>query len=130
MTRDYLQDALKPVLSFVESNKHDGDLVYVYHYIEQPYSYYAPIYHLEGLPVFVGQDNSRNAKKYQEELSSLPRGERIWFIFSFVHEARVRKGEKQDERDYILNYLKENGTLLDEFYSKNASSSVHLFVLE
>ncbi|HLO16934.1 MAG TPA: glycosyltransferase family 39 protein [Anaerolineales bacterium] len=128
-THSYLQDDLKPVLSFVEDNKQDDDLVYLYHYIEQPYTYYAPAYHLENLPIVVGQDNSQNAKKYQEELSALPRGQRIWFVFSFVHETRVRKGDKQDERDYILNYLTENGTLLKEFYSANDASSAHLFIL-
>jgi hypothetical protein len=130
IARDYLQDDLKPALAFVEANNQEGDLIYVYHHIEQPYDYYAPAYHLEGLPVVIGQNNSADAKKYQEELSSLPRGQRIWFLFSFVHEARVRKGVKRDERVYILNYLRDNGTLLNEFYARNQASSVHLFVLK
>jgi hypothetical protein len=73
---------------------------------------------------------SGDATKYQEELSSLPRGQRIWFLFSFVHETRVRKGVKRDERKYMLNYLQDNGTLLEEFYSRNNASSAHLFVLK
>jgi hypothetical protein len=101
----------------MQGNKRDGDFVYVYHLIQQPYAYYAPLYDLEELSARMGQNNSRNARKYEEELSSLPRGERIWFVFSFVIEARIRKGEKQDERIYILDYLNENGTRLDEFYS-------------
>ncbi len=129
-THDYLQDDLKPVLSFVKDNKQGGDIIYLYHLIEQPYTYYAPSYDLEDLPVVVGQDNSRSAKKYQEELASLPRGQRIWFLFSFVHSTRIRKGESQDEREYILNDLRENGTLLDEFYSANNVSSAHLFILK
>jgi hypothetical protein len=129
-TRDYLQDDLKPVLSFVGTRKQDDDLVYVYHYIEQPYDFYAATYHLDGLPFVVGQNNSGDATKYQEELSSLPRGQRIWFLFSFVHETRVRKGVKRDERKYMLNYLQDNGTLLEEFYSRNNASSAHLFVLK
>jgi len=129
-THDYLQDDLKPALSFVEGNKQDDDLIYLYHYIEQQYAYYAPAYDLENVPVVIGLNNSTDAKKYQEELSSLPRGQRIWFVFSFVHEARVRKGVKRDEREYILKYLNENGLLLDEFYSRNNTSSAHLFILE
>jgi hypothetical protein len=130
VAHDYLQDDLKPVLSFMQANKQAGDLVYVYHYIEQPYAYYAPHYGLEALPVVVGQNNSADAKQYEQELSALPRGERIWFLFSFVHEARRRKGVKRDERLYILNYLRDHGTLLDEFYSRNNASSVHLYVLK
>jgi len=129
-THNYLQDDLKPVLSFMEDNKQDGDLIYLYHYIEQPYAYYAPLYDLENLPAVIGQNNSMDAKKYQEELSSLPRGQRIWFLFSFVHEARVRKGVKRDEREYILKYLTENGTLLNEFSARNNTSSAHLFILK
>jgi hypothetical protein len=88
------------------------------------------LYHLENLSFVVGQNNSTDGKKYQEELAALPRGQRIWFVFSFVHEARIRKGVKRDEREYILKYLMENGTLLDEAYSRNNVSSVHLFVLK
>lgn len=129
-TRNYLQDDLKPVLSFVQENKQAGDVIYLYHFIEQPYLYYAPRYGLEDLLTVTGQDNSRSARKYDTELSSLPRGQRIWFLFSFVHQGRIRKGESQDEREYILNYLKENGTLLREVYSANNASSVHLFILK
>lgn len=126
----YLQDDLKPILAFVDNHKQDSDLVYVYHHIVQSYTYYAPRYDLEGLPVVVGQNNSGEAKKYLEELSSLPRGQRIWFVFSFVHETRVRKGKKQDERKYILDYLHENGILVEEYYSTNDVSSAHLFILK
>ena len=127
---DYLRDDLKPALSFMEANKQDDDLVYLYHHAVQPYTYYAPAYHIEGLPVVTGQNNSADARKYREELSFLPRGQRIWVLFSFVQNARVRKGVRRDERVYILNYLRDHGTLLDEFYARNNASSVHLFVLK
>lgn len=129
-TRSYLQEDLKPVFSFIEKNKQEGDLVYLYHLVGPQYLYYAPAYHLENLPHIMGQDNTGNAKNYQTELSALPRRQRIWFVFSFVVQTKVRKGEKRDEREYILDYLKENGTLLDEFYSTNNVSSAHLFVLK
>jgi hypothetical protein len=128
--QSFLQDDLKPVLSYMEKNRQDGDLVYLYHYVQQPYTYYAPSYHLENLPTVIGQDNSRNARKYDQELSSLPREQRIWFVFSFVHEARIRKGEKQDEREYFLNFLKGNAVLVDEFFATNKTSSAHLFILK
>jgi hypothetical protein len=130
ITHSYLQDDLKPVLAFVEENKQADDLIYLYHYVEPQYAYYAPRYHLERSSFVVGQNNSADGKKYQEELAALPRGQRIWFVFSFVHEARIRKGVKRDEREYILKYLQENGRLLEEDYSRNNVSSVHLFILE
>lgn len=129
ITHSYLQDDLKPVLSFVEENQEADDLIYLYHYAEPQYAYYAPFYDLESLSFVVGQNNSTDGKKYLEELAALPRGQRIWFVFSFVHEARIRKGVKRDEREYILKYLMENGILLDESYSRNNVSSAHLFVL-
>jgi hypothetical protein len=130
ITRDYLREDLKSVFSFMEKNKQDGDLVYLYHFVGPEFLYYAPAYHLDKLSTVMGQNNTSNAKKYQAELSALPRGQRIWFVFSFVVQTKVRKGERQDEREYILNYLKENGILLDEFYSTNDVSSAHLFVLK
>jgi len=129
-TRSYLSEDLKSVFSYLKENHQDGDLVYLYHFVGPEYEYYAPTYNLEKLSYVTGQNNSGNAKKYQTELSSLPRGQRIWFIFSFVIEAKVRKGERRDERKYMLNYLKENGTLLEEFYSVNNLSSAHLFILK
>lgn len=129
-THSYLQEDLKPVFSFLENNKQDDDLVYLYHGVEPRYIYYAPLYDLENLSYITGQNNIGNAKNYHVELASLPRGRRIWFIFSYVTEARVRKGEKRNERAYILNYLKDNGTLVSELYSRNNASSVHLFILK
>jgi hypothetical protein len=105
-------------------------MAYLYHYVNGQFQYYAPQYDLEDMTTVSGQDYSRNAKKYKDELSSLPRGQRIWFIFSFVGETRVNKNDKQSERDYILNYLKEHANLLDEFYSTNDASSAHLFLLK
>lgn len=130
LTRSYLQDDIKPVLSFISDNQQNDDLIYLHHSTAQQFDYYAPSYGLESLNAIEGPDYSRNAKKYVRELSSLPQGQRIWFLFSFIGEARINKREKQDEREYILNYLMENGTLLDEYYSTNDASSAHLFILK
>lgn len=129
-TRSYLKEDLKPVFAFMEANHQSDDIVYLYHFVGPEYIYYAPEYNLESLPYVMGRNNSDRAKKYNDELSSLPRGRRIWFVFSFVVQAKVRKGERQDEREYILNYLEENGTLLNEFYSTRNVSSAHLFILK
>lgn len=129
-TQDYLRDDLKPVMAFVRDNRQDGDILYLYHYTAQPFTYYAPQYGLETMPTLTGQNNSRAARKYREEFASLPRGQRIWFVFSFVNKARVRKGETRDEREYMLGLLEENGMLVSEYYSANNASSVHLFILK
>jgi hypothetical protein len=123
-------DDLKPVLSYMEDNTQTDDLVYLYHPVSAAFVYYAPVHNLENLSVIYGEDNSKKAKRYDDELSSLPRGKRIWFVFSFVGETRVDKDAKQYERDYILNYLKKHGVLVKEFYSTNDVSSAHLFILE
>lgn len=130
VTRSYLQEDLKTVFSFLEENSQQDDIVYLYHFVGPVYHYYAPRYHLEHLSYVMGQNHSSRAKNYQDELSALPRGKRIWFVYSFVITTRVRKGERQDEREYMLAYLRENGTLLQEFYSTNDLSSAHLFILK
>ena len=127
---NYLGDDMKPVLSFMEKRAQKDDTVYLYHYTTLSFLYYAPTYHLEDLPVVKGEDNFKNALKYQKEISSLPHGHRIWFVFTFVGETRISQDAKQDEREYILNYLHENGTLLEEYYSTNDVSSAHLFILK
>ena len=128
-TKSYVMDDLKPVLSFMQENSQENDMAYLYHSAGGTYTYYAPYYDLENMAVINGQDYSKNAKRYNKELSSLPRGQRIWFVFSFVGKAKVSKGVRQDEREYILNFLKQNGSLLQEFYSTNNASSAHLFIL-
>jgi len=129
-SQSYLGDDMKPVLSFMEKHSQKDDMVYLYHYATGSFLYYAPAYHLENLPVVKGQDNFKNARRYQKELSSLPAGQRIWFVFTFVGETRVDKDTKQDEREYILNYLHKNGRLVDEYFSTNNASSAHLFILK
>jgi len=129
-TYSYLNDDMKPVLSFVEDHAQKGDTIYLYHYATRSFLYYAPTYHLENLTIIEGKDNFQNAKSYQKEITLLPRGQRIWFLFTFVGEAKTSKDTKQDERNYILNYLLENGTLVDEYFSTNDASSAHLFILK
>lgn len=128
MTQSYVRDDLHPVLSYVQTNRQASDMAYLYHYVNGQFQYYAPQYDLEDMTTVNGQNRSRNAKKYQDDLASLPHGQRIWFIFSFVGETRVNKNDKQSERDYILNYLREHAMLLDEFHSTNDASSAHLFL--
>ncbi|HLO33552.1 MAG TPA: glycosyltransferase family 39 protein [Anaerolineales bacterium] len=130
LTHSYLNEELKSVFSFLEEHHQDDDLLYLYHSVGSKYIYYAPVFNLEKSPYIMGQNNSGNIKKYQTELAALPRGQRIWFVFSHVVQAKVRKGKSQDEREYILKYLKENGALLNEFYSVNNVSSAHLFILK
>ena len=129
-TQKYVRDDLKPVLSFMKDNKQTGDLAYLYHYAVGTYTYYAPSYDLENLDAINGQNFSKNAKRYERELLSLPRGQRIWFVFSFVGQANLNKNEDQNEREYILNYLEQHGFLIKEFYSTNNASSAHLFILK
>lgn len=130
ITQSYVRDDLKPVLAFMKDHTARGDLVYLYHYTGGTYIYYAPSYNLENLEVINGQNFSRNASRYQDELLSLPRGKRIWFVFSFVGQANVSKEVDQNEREYMLNFLQQHGALMEEFYSRNNASSAHLFILK
>ncbi len=129
-TYSYLNDDMKPVLSFMEKRVQKDDTVYLYHYTTRSFLYYAPMYHLENLSVIEGEDNFKNAKGYQKEISSFPKGQRIWFVFTFIGETKIDKDTKQDERDYILNYLHENAMLVEEYFATNDVSSAHLFILK
>lgn len=129
-THSYVRDDLKPALSFMEDNAQTTDLVYLYHYTGGTYIYYAPLYNLDKLDRIMGQDYSKNPRKYQQEILSFPPGQRIWFVFSFVGQARVSKDMDQNEREYILNFLDEHGSLIKEFYSTNDASSAHLYILK
>ncbi len=130
VTKSYLQDDFKPILQKVEAEKQSDDIIYLYHYAKRQFTYYAPYYQLDGLTVIQGEDRTRNATRYYKDLDELPRGQRIWFVFSFVNDARIEKTQKVDERDFILEYLMKNGTLVTESYSINDASSVHLFILK
>jgi hypothetical protein len=129
-TKSYLQEDMKPVFSYMEKNSHSGDLVYVYHYVDKKFEYYAPQFHLDDLRVIQGQDRSKNGNKYINDLSGLPRGQRIWFVFSFIGDTRIDRKYKEDERKYILSILMQSGTLVQEVYSTNNVSSAHLFILQ
>lgn len=130
ITREYVVDDMKPVLAYMRDHAEKGDLAYLYHYAASGYAYYAPSYELGSIKTVRGKNHSQRAKRYDEELAALPRGQRIWFVFSFVYKTKVGKDNKMDERDYILSYLRENGTLVEESYSTNQASSTHLFILK
>jgi hypothetical protein len=128
-TQKYLTDDLKPVLAYMQENARSDDLIYLYHHASQKFIYYAPDYNLEKLSRIDGDDRSRNAAKYQHDLSLLPRGQRIWFVFSSVSDTKV-ENTKQDERTYILEYLNEHGTILKDYFATNDASSAHLYMLD
>jgi hypothetical protein len=130
VSKNYVTDDLKPVFAFMSENASSGDTVYLYHHADRQFEYYAPQYALERLNTVYGQDHSRNGREYLDELSSLPRGQRIWFLFTSDREVLVRKNDKRSEREYILSYLNDNGSLLNEFYSENNASSAHLYHLK
>jgi hypothetical protein len=117
---------IKPALAFMQSNKQPGDWIVVYGQANATYRYYAPFFALSNNQTVYLDDYRKKPEKYKGIIDALPRGQRVWFVFSAVVEA---KGNI-DERTYMLDYIRQSGgQILKETNVSGGISSVELVLM-
>jgi hypothetical protein len=107
---------VKPLLSYARENWHQGDLLYVYYDLKAALRYYAPRYGFQPGEVGIGTCSRMNPVEYLNELATLPRDRRIWFLFS---DGKAAFG--YDEKRLMLSYLEHFGRRMDDQVSVGAS---------
>jgi hypothetical protein len=111
---------IKPVISYISKNHQENDLLYVYYGAQPAFRYYAHRFGFETGDYILGIPARENPELYLEEIANLKNNPRVWFVFSHNCSRCV-----VNERKYILEYLDNNGLLIDEFVSTGAGAYLY-----
>ena len=146
-------EELRPILSYLEENWRDGDILYVHYYAQYPFTYYAK-YHPERYD-FAGDDyvigiaprgwyrtwrkqdvikyygshdtsiqtNEEILQEYVKDMNRLRGQERVWFLFT----STLQKDGLSEEK-YFKYHLLSIGRQ-EDFFGKTGVAAVYLFDL-
>jgi hypothetical protein len=123
-TAPKMREHIRPTMEYLREHRRDGDLVYLYYWVEHAVRFYAPKYGFAMDDFIIGADHHTDPELYRAELDALRGHERVWFLFSHVYED----GDF-NERDYILNYLDSIGELSREYRAPGTSVYLYLYDL-
>jgi hypothetical protein len=117
---------IRPSMETLRDAWKDGDVLYVSYGALPAFRFYAPFYELETVSYKFGErEDYQDPQNILNQLDSLRGSPRVWILLSHVHE----EGDF-NERDFILNYLNENGEKRREFRVPGTSVFLYLYDLE
>ncbi len=122
-----LGEDIKPVMVYVQENRTQNDIVYVYHAARPAFNYYAPFYGLTTGQIVAGNDTiapRRALQQFMDDVNALRGNSRVWFIFSHVVDCGGCKG---DMEAFYTQYIDQFGTAIVTFKASNAD--VYLYNL-
>jgi hypothetical protein len=134
-TYNYLQEPrsfpfkedIKPALLYIEQHKETNDQIVVYDQAAFTYGYYAPFYGLSNSQTIVIGDYRKEPQKYRLILDSLPRNQRIWFIFTNV----LYTLNNVLDSTYIFDYLNTiGGNIIEQYGGNDTFSSAYLVIIK
>ena len=117
---------IRPAMGFLHEMWRSDDVMYVSNGAVPAFEYYAPMYELSDV-VYIsnGRDGYKDPNQILKQLDTLKGHRRVWILLSHVYE----KGDF-NEKDFILEYLRQNGSRKREFRVPGTSVYVYLFDLE
>lgn len=116
---------IRPSMKYLQENWQPGDAMFVSNGAKAQFEYYAPIYGLTNAQYISSpREDYQNPDNLLREIDSFKGKSRVWVLFSHVYE----KGDF-NERDFILDYLKQIGGKKREFRIPGTSVFLYLFDL-
>lgn len=116
---------IRPTMEYLQESWKDGDSMYISTDGVPAFEYYAPIYGLENVTYISGQrEDYANPPALLERLVPLKEQNRVWILMSHVYEK-----DGFNEQDYLLDYLKQNGTRKRTFIEPGTSVYLYLYDL-
>jgi hypothetical protein len=116
---------MRPAMENLQASWKPGDALFVSNGAIPAFEYYAPMYGLEGVSYRSSErQDYAEPQKILEQLDTLRGQRRVWVVMSHVYE----KGGF-NEKDFLLDYLKQNGTRKREFRMPGTSVYLYLFDL-
>lgn len=116
---------IRPSIETLRAAWKNDDALYVSYGALPAFRFYAPFYGLEGISYQFGEREDYNdPQNILSELDSFRGQPRLWILLSHVHEV----GDF-NEREFILNYLDENGEKKREIRLPGTSVFLYLYDL-
>lgn len=111
-----LRDHIKPVMAYLQKNRQQGDVIYVYYFAQTQYAYYAPFYGLDGIETVKGVNARTEPRRYLDDIEKLEGSPRVWFLFSHNYRAGI-----VDEQAFYLKRLDKIGVRLARYEAPGAA---------
>jgi hypothetical protein len=116
---------IRPAMGFLQEMWRSDDMMYVSNGAVPAFEFYAPTYALSDAAYTSNErDAYQDHNKILKQLDTLRGDRRVWILLSHVYEK-----DDFNEKDFILNYLKQNGTRKREFRVPGTSVYLYLFDL-
>jgi Dolichyl-phosphate-mannose-protein mannosyltransferase len=108
-------EEIRPVLNYIMTHRHEGDVIYGYYGTDFAFKYYASRYHLTD-GYIEGIRARGNWAAYARDADSLKSKRRVWVLFSHFYDA---------EEEFFQYYLGTIGRRLDSFKSEGAGVDLY-----
>jgi hypothetical protein len=115
-------EEIKTVLDYVERNRKDGDVLYLYYFTIRPFKYYSDRYNFRNISYVQGIRPTTDWNSLVNDLNNLRGNKRVWILFS-----RSQEPIGVDVDKFSLYHLDNIGKKLGSF--KSAGVSVYLYDL-
>jgi len=116
---------MRPAMENLQASWKAGDTLFVSNGAVPAFEYYAPMYGLEGTAYLSSQRQDYAApQKILEQIEPFKGQRRVWVLMSHVYEK-----DGFNERDFLVDYLRQNGTRKREFRMPGTSVYLYLFDL-
>lgn len=116
---------IRPTMEYLQGAWREGDKLYISYGGVPAFEYYAPMYGLENAGYTAGdRDDYENPDRMLQRLAAQKGQDRVWVLLSHVYE---RTGF--NEHDFLLEFLKDNGTRKRVFVEPGTSVYLYLFDL-
>lgn len=103
------KQGVRPVVAFLEHQYESGDTLYLYHWLQHEFRYYAKQSGFEPEGPLMGTTSRRNWRAYRQEIEYLKGQERVWLAF-----VRPAPNLSQGDEQYFVTTLNGLGTQMDK----------------
>lgn len=107
---------IKPVMNYLKKEKHEEDIIYLYHGSNIAFQYYAKQCGFDDDDYIIGIKARGALENYTKDLDKLRGNKRVWLLFT-----HVTKSAGVDEEKFFLYYLDSIGKRINHFKSEGAA---------
>ena len=116
---------IRPAIGFLQEQWQTGDVLYVSYGAVPAFRFYAPMYGLSDVD-FISNElaDYQDPARILQQLETLRGNQRVWVLISHVYQDGTF-----NEKDFLLQYLKQHGERQREFRAPGSSVYLYLFDL-